>query len=365
MDPISQHIDAVLAQFNAQHEGAKSAVLESLSSTEFSNDPNERAELRIKGEGLTLTDKTTLEEQLLAGLPGGGAGYVVFFTGKRPKKAAQRGSQTNSPNSSPSRTAAFGLENDRKALPGVGQVIAVSSGKGGVGKSTVSAHLALSLKAEGHSVAILDADLYGPSTPKMFGVKGPLAISPERKMIPAESHGIAIMSFGFMAQSEDTPYIARGPMVSKALNQLLFDTAWPDVDYLVIDMPPGTGDIAMTLIEKVEIAGAIVVTTPQDIALIDARKGVSMFNQLGIRMFGVVENMAYYACEKCGHHQHPFGQGKVAALLEHHRIPLLAQLPLKAEIAEDLDRGDPVTLQNQPELAQVYRQIISRIVDWQ
>lgn len=359
MDPISQHIDAVLSQFNAQHQGAKTAVLESLGSTEFSNDPNERAEVRIKGEGLTLTDKTSLEEQLLAGLPDGGIGYVVFFTGKRParKNTGQQGTQP--------KAAAFGLESDRKPLPGVGQVIAVSSGKGGVGKSTVSAHLALALKAEGHSVAILDADLYGPSTPKMFGVKGPLAISPERKMIPAESHGISIMSFGFMAQSEDTPYIARGPMVSKALNQLLFDTAWPDVDYLVIDMPPGTGDIAMTLIEKVEIAGAIVVTTPQDIALIDARKGVSMFNQLGIRMFGVVENMAYYACEKCGHHQHPFGQGKVAALLEHHRIPLLAQLPLKAEIAEDLDRGDPVTLQNQPELAQVYRQIISRIVDWQ
>lgn len=348
---IEAQIKAVLAAFTSEHEGTKKAELISVSSTAFSTDPGERAEIRVQGQGLTLTDKAKLEKQLLEGLPAT-EDFVVFFVGSGPKRKA------------PKPPSAFGIEAQRKPLANIREVIAVSSGKGGVGKSTVSATLALALKAEGHSVAILDADLYGPSIPKMFGLKGPLAISPQSKMLPRSSHDVPIMSFGFMAQSEDVPYIARGPMVSKALNQMLFDTEWPESDYLIVDMPPGTGDIAMTLIEKIDIAGAIVVTTPQDIALIDARKGVSMFTQLGIPLLGVVENMAYYNCQNCGHLQHPFGQGKVAALLEHHRIPLLAQLPLRADIAEDLDQGNPVTLQNQPELAQIYRQITSRIVDW-
>lgn len=349
--PSEDKINAVLAAFNAKAEG-KSAELQSVSSTQFSDDPNERAEIRIKGQGLGLGDKEQLEKAIAAEL-GDGERFVVYFVGAGPKrkKAAPK-------------AEAFGIEPQRKPLPGIAKVIAVSSGKGGVGKSTVAAHLALALKAEGLRVALLDADLYGPSQPKMFGVQGPLAISPDSKMLPRISHGIALMSFGFMAQSEDVPYIARGPMVSKALNQLLFDTEWPESDVLVVDMPPGTGDIAMTLIEKVAIAGAIVVTTPQDIALIDARKGVSMFSQLNIPMYGVIENMAYYTCTSCGEQQHPFGQGKVAGLLEHHRIPLLAQLPLRADIAEDLDEGNPVTLEKDPELRQIFQQVITRIVDW-
>lgn len=365
--PSEELITAVLSQFNAAAAGAgagagtgagsgvakaKSAVLESISSPQFSDDPNERAEIRIKGQGLTLSDKEQLEQAIAAALPEG-LRFVVYFVGAAPKRKK-----------APPQPAAFGIEPERKPLPGIGRVIAVSSGKGGVGKSTVAAHLALALKDEGLKVALLDADLYGPSQPKMFGVKGPLAISPDSKMIPRVSHGIAIMSFGFMAQSEDTPYIARGPMVSKALNQLLFDTAWPEADVLVVDMPPGTGDIAMTLIEKIAIAGAVVVTTPQDIALIDARKGVAMFSQLGIPMYGVIENMAYYTCTSCGEPQHPFGQGKVAALLEHHRIPLLAKLPLRADIAEDLDQGHPVTPKKDPELAQIFQQVVTRIIDW-
>lgn len=358
MASIEEYIHSILQQFNTRHQGGdkpKHAELLSVSSTAFSTDPDERAEIRIKASGLGLADKAALEKELVAELPQD-ENYVVYFVGKGPKRKPAKATGTSS--------GAFGIEAARKPLPGIGQVIAVSSGKGGVGKSTVSANLALALQAEGHKVAILDADLYGPSIPKMFGVKGPLAISSGNKMIPRESHGISIMSFGFMAQSDDVPYIARGPMVSKALNQLLFDTEWPEADYLVVDMPPGTGDIAMTLVEKIEIAGAVVVTTPQDIALIDARKGVSMFSQLGIPIYGVVENMAYYTCTNCSHQQHPFGQGKVAALLEHHRIPLLAQLPLRAEIAEDLDQGNPVTLKNDPELAQIYQQITSLIVDW-
>lgn len=350
--PNEDSINAVLAAFNAKAEG-KSAKLQSVSSPQFSDDPSERAEIRIKGQGLALSDKEQLEQAIAAEL-GEGVPFVVYFVGAGPKRK-----KTAAP-----KAAAFGLEPQRQPLPGIAKVIAVSSGKGGVGKSTVAAHLALALKAEGLRVALLDADLYGPSQPKMFGLQGPLAISTSSKMLPRISHDIALMSFGFMAQSEDVPYIARGPMVSKALNQLLFDTEWPEADVLVVDMPPGTGDIAMTLIEKVTIAGAIVVTTPQDIALIDARKGVSMFRQLGIPIYGVIENMAYYTCTSCGEQQHPFGQGKVAALLEHHRIPLLAQLPLRADIAEDLDKGNPVTLEKDPELAQIFQQVITRIVDW-
>lgn len=225
-------------------------------------------------------------------------------------------------------------------LPNVKNIIVVASGKGGVGKSTVSANLALALAAEGAKVGILDADIYGPSQPRMLGLSGKPESPDGKTIIPLEAHGLQAMSIGFLVD-EETPMIWRGPMVTQAMMQLLGDSRWEQLDYLVVDLPPGTGDIQLTLAQKVPVAGAVIVTTPQDIALLDARKGLKMFEKVQVPVLGIVENMAVYVCPNCGHSSHIFGEGGGAKMAGDYGVELLGSLPLDLRIREQADSGRP------------------------
>lgn len=247
-------------------------------------------------------------------------------------------------------------------IPNVKQVIAVASGKGGVGKSTTAVNLALALAAEGASVGILDADIYGPSIPLMLGVTGFKPVSPDGKMMTAaEAHGITAQSIGFMLGQEEAA-VWRGPMAAGALAQLLNETQWPELDYMVIDMPPGTGDIQLTLSQKVPVTGAVVVTTPQDIALADAKKGINMFQKVNIPVLGIVENMSFHLCTECGHKEHPFGSHGGSKMAERYNVPLLGELPLKLNIREDVDKGIPTVVADpEGDVAAIYRDIARRV----
>lgn len=227
-----------------------------------------------------------------------------------------------------------------RVLPSVKNIIAVSSGKGGVGKSTVSANLALALAHEGANVGILDADIYGPSQPKMLGASGTPVSTDGKTMEPMTSLGLQINSVGFMI-GEDEPMIWRGPMASGALQQLITQTGWHDLDYLIVDMPPGTGDIQLTLSQQVPLTGAVVVTTPQDIALIDVKKGIRMFEKVNVPILGIVENMSVFFCDKCGQAHHIFGEGGAQRVAEQFKVPMLGELPLDPKIREQADNGCP------------------------
>jgi ATP-binding protein involved in chromosome partitioning len=223
-------------------------------------------------------------------------------------------------------------------------IVAVASGKGGVGKSTVAANLALAWAAQGARVGMLDADIYGPSQPLMLGLEGQRPTSPDGKHLqPLEAYGVAAMSIGFLVDAEQ-PMVWRGPMVTQALTQLLSETHWGALDYLVVDMPPGTGDIQLTLAQRVPVAGAVIVTTPQDIALADARKGLKMFEKVSVPVLGIVENMSVHICSKCGHTEHTFGAGGGARMAEQYGVKLLGELPLDAHIREEADGGRPTVV---------------------
>lgn len=236
---------------------------------------------------------------------------------------------------------AHGVQPNLKPLPEVRNVIAVSSGKGGVGKSTVAVNLALALAADGAKVGLLDADIYGPSQPHMVGLVGERPTTTDGKsMAPLEALGLQVMSIGFLIDP-DQPMVWRGPMVTSALNQLLNQTSWRDLDYLIVDMPPGTGDIQLTLSQQVPVSGAVVVTTPQDIAAIDARKGLAMFRKVSIPVLGVIENMSTHICSACGHEEAIFGAGGAEAMVRDFGVELLGKLPLDASIREQADSGNP------------------------
>lgn len=242
-------------------------------------------------------------------------------------------------------------------LPNVKNIIAVASGKGGVGKSTTSVNLALALAAEGASVGLLDADIYGPSQPQMLGISGRPESLDGKSMEPMEAHGIQAMSIGFLIDT-DTPMVWRGPMVTGALEQLLRDTKWRDLDYLVIDLPPGTGDIQLTLSQKIPVTGAIIVTTPQDIALLDARKGLKMFEKVSIPILGIVENMSTHICSKCGHEEHIFGAGGGELMAKDYNVDLLGALPLDIDIRMQADSGKPTVIANpDSKVANIYKEI--------
>src|SRR6478752_1952700 len=244
-----------------------------------------------------------------------------------------------------------------KLVPGIKNIIAVASGKGGVGKSTTAVNLALALSAEGASVGMLDADIYGPSQPMMLGIAGRPESKDGKSIEPMEGHGLQASSIGFMIDI-DTPMVWRGPMVTQALEQLLKDTRWRELDYLVVDLPPGTGDIQLTLAQKVPVTGAVIVTTPQDIALIDARKGLKMFEKVGIPIIGIVENMAIHICSNCGHAEHIFGSGGGEKMCDDYNVPFLGQLPLDIHIREQADSGRPTVVAD-PEgaIATIYKDI--------
>jgi ATP-binding protein involved in chromosome partitioning len=242
-------------------------------------------------------------------------------------------------------------------LPSVKNIVAVASGKGGVGKSTTTANLALALAAEGARVGILDADIYGPSQPMMMGISGRPESTDGKSMEPLENHGVQVISIGFLVDP-DQAMIWRGPMATQALEQLLRQTNWRDLDYLLIDMPPGTGDIALTLSQRVPLTGAIVVTTPQDIALLDVKRGVEMFNKVGVPILGVVENMAVYCCPNCGHTEHIFGADGGKRVAEKYGVDVLGSLPLTMGIREQADSGRPtVVAEPDSDIAATYREI--------
>jgi ATP-binding protein involved in chromosome partitioning len=230
-----------------------------------------------------------------------------------------------------------------KLLPNVKNIIAVSSGKGGVGKSTTAVNLALALAAEGATVGMLDADIYGPSQPMMLGITGRPESIAENTIEPMEGHGLQASSIGFLIDP-DSPMVWRGPMVTSALEQLLRQTNWRDLDYLIVDMPPGTGDIQLTLSQKVPVTGAVIVTTPQDIALLDARKGLKMFEKVGIPIIGIVENMSIYVCPNCDHQEHIFGQGGGQKMCADYGVDFLGSLPLNLSIREQADSGRPTVV---------------------
>lgn len=247
-------------------------------------------------------------------------------------------------------------------LPGVRNVVAVASGKGGVGKSTTAVNLALALAAEGARVGLLDADIYGPSQPLMLGLQDQKPETPDGKSItPLQAYGIQAMSIGFLIDPEQ-PMVWRGPMVTQALMQLLNDSRWDDLDYLIIDLPPGTGDIQLTLSQKVPLTGAVIVTTPQDIALLDARKGLKMFEKVGVPILGIVENMSTHICSNCGHAEAIFGDGGGAQMSADYDVEVLGRLPLAMSIRVDTDGGKPsVVADPDGPIAAIYKQIARRV----
>ena len=249
------------------------------------------------------------------------------------------------------------VQKNLKPLPQIRNIIAVASGKGGVGKSTVAVNFALALKAEGARVGILDADIYGPSQPRMLGTSAKPTSPDGRMMNPVVAHGIQAMSIGFLIDEKE-PMIWRGPMVTQALAQLINETRWQDLDYLVVDLPPGTGDVQLSLSQRIPVSGAVIVTTPQDIALLDARKGLAMFQKVEVAVLGVVENMSTHICSNCGHEEHVFGAGGGARLAEQYGVELLGSLPLDIRIREQADGGNPtVVAEPDSELAQRFRAI--------
>src|SRR5574340_641854 len=248
-----------------------------------------------------------------------------------------------------------------KLIPNVKNIIAVASGKGGVGKSTTAVNLALALSAEGARVGMLDADIYGPSQPTMLGITGRPDSTDGQSMEPLVGHGIQAMSIGFLVDVEQ-PMVWRGPMVTQALEQLLNDTKWKDLDYLVVDLPPGTGDIQLTLAQRVPVTGAVIVTTPQDIALIDARKGLKMFEKVGIPILGIVENMSLHTCSNCGHEERIFGTGGGEKMCQDYEVEFLGSLPLDIRIREETDSGNPtVAAEPDSRISMIYREIARRV----
>lgn len=256
---------------------------------------------------------------------------------------------------------AHAVQRGVKLLPNVKNIIAVASGKGGVGKSTTAVNLALALAAEGARVGVLDADIYGPSLPMMLGITGRPESIAENTIEPMEGHGLQASSIGFLIDP-DSPMVWRGPMVTSALEQLLRQTNWDQLDYLVVDMPPGTGDIQLTLSQKVPVTGSVIVTTPQDIALLDARKGLKMFEKVGIPILGIVENMSIYLCPNCGHSEHIFGSGGGQKMCQDYGVDFLGSLPLNLSIREQADAGRP-TLVSDPEgaISGLYKEIARKV----
>lgn len=259
------------------------------------------------------------------------------------------------------RVVAHGVQKTLKRIDGIKNIIAVASGKGGVGKSTTSVNLALALAADGASVGLLDADIYGPSQPRMMGIEGQPESEDGKTLEPMINYDIKTMSIGFLVE-EDTPMIWRGPMVTQALEQLLSDTNWGDLDYLIVDLPPGTGDTQLTLSQKIPVSGAVIVTTPQDIALLDARKGLKMFEKVEIPVLGVVENMSIHICSECGHAEHIFGEGGGKRMAAEFSVDHLGDLPLDMSIRISTDGGKPsVVADPDSKITGMYKDISRRM----
>jgi ATP-binding protein involved in chromosome partitioning len=256
---------------------------------------------------------------------------------------------------------AHAVQRGVQLMPNVKNIVAVASGKGGVGKSTTAVNLALALAAEGATVGILDADIYGPSQPMMMGIEGRPESEDGKTMEPLKNYGVQVISIGFLIEP-DNPMIWRGPMATQALEQLLRQTNWADLDYLIVDMPPGTGDIQLTLSQRVPLTGAVIVTTPQDIALLDAKKGIKMFEKVGVPILGIVENMAVHVCEKCGHVEHIFGADGGRKMAEEYKMDYLGALPLNLSIRVQADSGRPTVVSDPDgEIAGLYKAVARQV----
>lgn len=297
----------------------------------------------LDSSGLDLNAKTAIERTIVTALDKARLSAaipdtlypVVYF---RKKSGPSSTGPIPAPKSA--QASPFGLKFVRRAIPGVKHIILVASGKGGVGKSTVSANLAVAL-ATNHKVGLLDADVYGPSAQILLGLGGTMPVTSGNQLRPLEAHGVKVVSFGFLTDPAQ-PVIWRGPMVSKALEQFFYDVEWGELDYLIVDMPPGTGDVQMTIAERLPISGAIIVTTPQDVALVDAQKAVSMFEKLSVPILGAVENMAWHTCSHCGHKEHIFGHESFESFLRQRKLNLLTRIPLSRELRLRSDEGTPV-----------------------
>ncbi|HTH98068.1 MAG TPA: Mrp/NBP35 family ATP-binding protein [Stellaceae bacterium] len=302
-------------------------------------------------------------EQAVRALPGVTSVVAVLTAERKPPPPPTRGPGHGGPGHGGPGHGGHGQHQAKIDLPGVAAIVAVASGKGGVGKSTVTANLAVALAARGLRVGLLDADIYGPSQPRMLGIKGKPTATPDKKWLPMQGHGVVCMSVGFLME-EDTALIWRGPMVMGALQQMLRDVAWGPLDILLVDMPPGTGDAQLTMAQSVSLAGAIIVSTPQDIALIDARRGLNMFRKVEVPVFGIVENMSYFACPHCGERTDIFGHGGARDEASRLGTPFLGEIPLHLNVRETGDAGTPIVAAK-PESAeaQAFRAIADRLVD--
>ena len=349
--------DNVLGVLKELAEGALASVLESVERAVerlAQVSTSERGWLiRLYSDGLNLEAKMAIETSIRERLQP--EKFVVYFARKSKLKAA------DGPTASDTRPMAFGLTMQRRAIPGVRQVVMVGSGKGGVGKSTVSANLAVTLSSLGQRVGLLDADIYGPSAPMMFGLSGSMQVNQFGRIVPQEAHGVAVVSSGFLVDTNN-PIIWRGPMVGKAIQQLCYDVDWGDRDVLIVDLPPGTGDVQITLIESLPIHGAVVVTTPQDIALIDAHRAVSMFQKLQVPIHGVVENMSMFTCPHCGEGSHIFGAEGLQDFCKERDISLLGHLPLDMAVRQAGDSGAPAALAASSHVGGIFRSMASKIL---
>ncbi|MEO0977990.1 MAG: Mrp/NBP35 family ATP-binding protein [Pseudomonadota bacterium] len=286
---------------------------------------------------------------------------MVALTAERAPGAARSTPPAPKPAPRPAQRAPEEQATAKPGVPGIRHIIAVASGKGGVGKSTTTANLALGMAANGLKVGVLDADIYGPSVPRLFNVSGRPETVSGRVLKPLEGYGIKVMSMGFMVE-EETPMIWRGPMVISALTQMLREVAWGDLDVLVVDMPPGTGDAQLTMAQQVPLAGAVIVSTPQDLALIDARKGLNMFKRVDVPVLGIIENMSYFMCPDCGSRHDIFGHGGARAEAERLGVPFLGEVPLTMKIRETSDAGTPIVVSD-PEgpVAAIYKTIAGQV----
>lgn len=307
-------------------------------------------------------------ENAVKGIPGVENAMVALTAEKQgggmgTAPEAQGGQGSQRPQPAQPRPQPQGQQSGKIGVPGVDAIIAVASGKGGVGKSTTAVNLALGLKAEGLSVGILDADIYGPSMPRLLGLTGKPETVDGKTLKPMQAYGLSVMSMGFLVE-EETPMIWRGPMVMSALRQMLRDVAWPQLDVLVVDMPPGTGDAQLTMAQQVPLAGAVIVSTPQDLALIDARKGLNMFRRVEVPVLGIVENMSYFLAPDTGARYDIFGHGGAKAEAERLGVPFLGEVPLTMDVRETSDSGAPVVVSN-PEGAQAktYRAIAAKVLE--
>jgi ATP-binding protein involved in chromosome partitioning len=301
-------------------------------------------------------------EQAVDALPGV-LSVTAVMTAEKPAGAAGQAGHQHAHGHSHGPAAGGGKGEQRALVPGVRSIVAVASGKGGVGKSTTAVNLALGLQAGGRSVGLLDADIYGPSAPRMMGISGRPTSRDGKVLQPMENYGVRCMSMGFLV-AEDTPMIWRGPMVMSALQQMLRDVAWGELDVLVVDMPPGTGDAQLTMAQQVPLTGAVIVSTPQDIALLDARKGLNMFRKVDVPVFGIVENMSYFVCPACGHRSEIFSHGGARLEAERLGVDFLGEIPLDPVIRETSDGGQPIVI-SQPDSphAKSYRALADKVWD--